>query len=201
MFEKRIDDEAALALLEEQHAPALLALIDANRAYLRRWLPWLDRNTTVDHTAAFIRASLAQFAARDGLACAILLRGAIAGVVGMHRIDWPNRRTSLGYWVAADRQGHGLVTRAAAALVDYAFGELALNHVEIACAPGNRQSRAVPERLGFTLEGTLRQREWLYDHFVDHAVYGITAAEWAEQRVSTTTSRKSGRGRRPSARG
>ena len=208
MFQRRIDDEVALALLEEQHAPALFALIESNRAYLRRWLPWLDQNTTVDHTAAFIRTSLQQLAARDGLACAIVFRGAIAGVVGMHRIDWPNRRTSLGYWVAADRQGHGLATRAAGALVDYALRELGLNHVEIACAPGNRKSRAVPERLGFTREGVLRQREWLYDHFVDHVVYGMTAAEWEAVRPkqrsegsNTASGRRSGRGRRPSARG
>ena len=45
--------------------------MDANRAYLRRWLPWLDQNTKPEHTAAFIQASLRQFAARDGLACGI----------------------------------------------------------------------------------------------------------------------------------
>jgi ribosomal-protein-serine acetyltransferase len=197
MFQRRVDDEVALALLEEQHAAALFALVDRHRAYLRQWLPWLDHNTKVDHTAAFIRASLAQFAARDGLACAILDRGEMAGVVGLHRIDWANRRTTLGYWVAADRQGRGLATRAAAGLVDYALRELGLNHVEIACAPGNRKSCAVPERLGFTREGVLRQREWLYDHFVDHVVYGLTAEEW----LSTNSTRRSGRGRRPSARG
>ena len=206
MFRRRVDDAVALALLEEQHAPELFALVEVNRAYLRKWLPWLDANTRVEHTAAFIRASLAQFAARDGLACAIVEKGAIAGVAGLHRIDWPNRRTSLGYWVAEDRQGRGLVTRAVGALVDYALGELGLNHVEIACAPGNRRSRAVPERLGFTREGVLRQREWLYDHFVDHVVYGVTAQEWSSSgaraaAANTNSGRRSGRGRRPSARG
>ncbi|MDP9371062.1 MAG: GNAT family N-acetyltransferase, partial [Chloroflexota bacterium] len=41
-----------------------------------------------------------------------------------------------------------------------------------------RKSCAIPERLGFAREGTLRQVEWLYDHFVDHHVYGMLAAEW-----------------------
>jgi ribosomal-protein-serine acetyltransferase len=179
VFELRIDDEITLALLEEQHAPDLFRLIDANRAYLRRWLPWLDQNTRPEQTAAFIAASLRQFANRDGLACGIRLGGALAGVVGLHRIDWPNRRTSIGYWVAEGHEGKGVVTRAATGILGYAFGELGLNHAEIACAPGNIRSCAIAERLGFTREGVLRQREWLYDHFVDLVVYGMLASEWA----------------------
>jgi ribosomal-protein-serine acetyltransferase len=182
MFERRIDDEVALALLEEQDAPTLFALVDANRPYLREWLPWLDAHTAVEHTAVFIRASLAQLAARDGLACGIQYRSALAGVAGLHRIDWPNRRSSIGYWVAQSHEGKGLVTRACTGLLDYAFGELGLNKVEIGCATGNAKSRAVPERLGFTHEGMLRQREWLYDHFVDHEVYGMLRAEWKERK-------------------
>ena len=178
MFRQIVDGEVALAILEEQHAPELFRLIDANRAHLRRWLPWLDQNTRPEHTAAFIRASLAQFAARDGIACGIEFRGALAGVVGLHRVDWANRSTTVGYWLAEEHQGHGVVTRACAGLLDYVFAELGLNHAEIACAPGNARSRAIPERLGFTREGVLRQREWLYDHFVDHVVYGMTAEEW-----------------------
>lgn len=179
LFERRVDGEVTLALLEEQHAPDLFRLLDANRAYLRQWLPWLDHNTRPEHTAAFIQVSLRQFAARDGLACGIRFRGALAGVAGLHRIDWANRRTSLGYWIAEAHQGKGIVTRACAGLLDYAFGELGLNHVEIACAPGNPRSCAIPERLGFVREAVLRQREWLYDHFVDHVVYGMLASEWA----------------------
>ena len=105
MFEKRVGDDVSLVLLEEQHAGELFSLVDANRAYLRRWLPWPDLNTRVEHTAVFVLASLQQFAGRDGLACGIRHAGALAGVCGMHRIDWPDRRTSLGYWVAEPHEG------------------------------------------------------------------------------------------------
>ncbi|HVJ50737.1 hypothetical protein [Desulfitobacterium sp.] len=36
----------------------------------------------------------------------------------------------------------------------------------------------IPERLGFVKEAMIREAEWLYDHFVDHAVYGVLAREW-----------------------
>ena len=84
----------------------------------------------------------------------------------------------IGYWLAETHQGRGLVTTACRALVDHAFSAWTLNRVEVRAAVDNLRSRAVPERLGFTLEGTIRQAEWVNDRYVDHAVYGMLAADW-----------------------
>lgn len=51
----------------------------------------------------------------------------------------------------------------------------------LACAIGNGKSRAIPERLGFRLEGVQCWAEWLYDHFVDHTLYAMLASEWQER--------------------
>ena len=177
-FPLEAGDGLVLHLLEEGDAEELFALVDENRAYLRQWLPWLDQNTHVDHTRSFIRLSRQQHQDGNGFVCAIRWRGTLAGVVGLHGIDRANRKTSIGYWIAEAHQGRGLVTRSCAALLPYLFDDLGLNCVEIGCAVGNAKSNAVPQRLGFTKEGILRQREWLYDHFVDHVVYGLLASEW-----------------------
>ncbi len=178
MFHFRIDGNTELRLLEERHVPELFRLVDQNRAYLREWLPWLDDNTSPADTKKFVRHSLDKFAANNGFQVGIWFRGKLVGVIGYHGVDWVNRSTSIGYWLAAAYQGQGLVTRACQALVDYAFTEWSLNRVEIRCAVGNRKSRAIPGRLGFKEEGIIRQPEWLYDHFVDHVVYGMLASEW-----------------------
>ena len=62
--------------------------------------------------------------------------------------------------------------------MDYAFYKYQLNRVQIRCASGNKKSNAIIERLGFIKEGTTRQAELLYDHYVDLFVYGMTADEW-----------------------
>lgn len=108
----------------------------------------------------------------------IRYNGELAGVIGFHRVDWLNHSTSIGYWLAEDFQGKGIMTASCRCLLDYAFGNLGMNRVEIRCATENLRSRAIPERLGFTEEGLIRQAEWLYDHYVDHLVYGLLREEW-----------------------
>ena len=156
----------------------LFELIDRNRLYLRQWLPWLDNVTRSDDTRAFIRAAQSQVSKNNGAQLAIRFDGRIIGIIGHHQIDWRNRLMSLGYWVGQEFQGKGLVTTATRALVGHAFDEVHLNRVEIRCAVRNRKSRAIPIRLGFRQEGQLRDAEWLYDHFVDHVVYGMLKNDW-----------------------
>lgn len=70
------------------------------------------------------------------------------------------------------------MTKALKALIDYGFKELELNKIEISVAVENKKSRALPERFGFVEEGKIRQAEWLYDHYIDHVIYGLLATEW-----------------------
>lgn len=178
MFRLIVDEELELGLVEERHAAALFALVEQHREHLRTWLPWLDRNRTVDDTLTHVRDSLAQFAANKGPSTGLWAKGTLCGVAAFHPIDLDNRSVSLGYWLAADRQGHGLMTRAVRALVSHALAELGLNRVEIRCAVGNSKSRAIPLRLGFTDEGVVREAQWLNGRFVDHVIYGMLARDW-----------------------
>lgn len=176
----RVDDTLTLRTLELRDATALFALTETCREYLREWLPWLDATQTVDDTKAFIEGTLRQLAASNGFQTAIWNNEQLVGIIGYHRMDWANRSTSVGYWLGKQFQGKGTMTRSCRALVQYAFYDLGLHRVEIRCAVENKKSRAIPERLGFYGEGTLRDAEWLYDHFVNHIVYGMLEHEWRE---------------------
>lgn len=174
----KIDDVTELRLLEEQHAEDLFALTDKNRAYLREWLPWLDNNKFLSNTQKFIKSAIEQLSNNNGFKTGIWFKNQLAGIIDYHGIDWANKTTSIGYWIGASYQGHGLVTKACRYLVNHAFIEFKLNRIEIRCAAENKKSRAIPEKLGFTQEGILRQAEWLYDHYVDLVVYGMLASDW-----------------------
>ncbi|WP_409292654.1 GNAT family N-acetyltransferase [Peribacillus sp. SCS-37] len=182
MFIHKIDDELSLKVLEERDGEKLFALTDRSRSYLKEWLPWLDYTRSVEDSREFIRMTRQGLAENRSLTTGILYKGQMAGAASFHHFDWTHRTTSMGYWLGQEFQGKGIMTRVAAALIQYAFEELGLNRVEIRAAYGNLKSRAIPERLGFMEEGRIRQAEWLYDHFVDHAVYGLLSEDWKRRK-------------------
>jgi ribosomal-protein-serine acetyltransferase len=163
--------------LEEADASELYLLIDANRRRLMRWMVWAEGQTP-EGTLEFIRAARRQLAAGEGLQAAIVEHGRIAGVAGFHGVDWHNRSTSIGYWLADGYEGRGTMTEAVRLLTGHAFTQWRLNRVEIRADVENVRSRALAERLGFTYEGTLRQALRLADGYHDDAVYAMLAEEW-----------------------
>jgi ribosomal-protein-serine acetyltransferase len=175
-------DGAYLRLWEESDADELQTVVEAHRDSLSEFLPWpaaQTRETGLD----FIKSSRRQIADNNGMQTAVILDGRIAGGIGVHGIDWPNRRTSIGYWLAPPAQGRGIMTAAVRAYTDHAFHGWGLERMELRAAPGNVRSRAVARRLGFTEEGTLRHAEHFGEGKVlDHVVYGMLATDWPATR-------------------
>jgi ribosomal-protein-serine acetyltransferase len=181
MFKINIDQDIELRLLEKQDAAELFLLIENNRAHLREWLPWLDSSVKEEDTANFIRMSLEKFYGNKAFETGIWYKGKIAGVIGLHEIDWPNEKTAIGYWIGKEYQGKGLITKACKAAIKHIFEELNLKRLEIRCATENLKSRAIPVRLGFTEEKVIEAAEFLYDRFVDHVLYSMTKENFQKQ--------------------
>lgn len=159
-------------------ARAFFALTEANRARLRRWLPWVDDVTCVQDTRAFIAWTQAEAKARRGLHCALWWKGEPVGVAGFNTFDRINKGGAIGYWLAEHAAGRGLMTRAVQALIRHGFEQEGLHRIEIRAALRNRASRAIPERLGFRHEGTLHGVEFLYGRWMDHALYALLRQDW-----------------------
>jgi ribosomal-protein-serine acetyltransferase len=176
MFE--IDASTALRIVRADDARELFALTDANRAELRAWLPWVDVVTSAADTLSFIETASAQREAGRGPTFAVLVDGRISGIIGFRPIDRVNRAGEIGYWLAPAARGRGTMTACCRFVVRYGFLTLDLNRVEISAGVGNLRSRAIPERLGFKLEGILREREHVNGAFVDHAVYSKLRSEF-----------------------
>lgn len=178
MFRAPIRKGVELRLLEERHAPEVFALVNQDRAYLRQWLPWVDSTLTEDDSLAFIRAAREQLAASDAVTAGIWNQSSFAGVVGTHRIHRLFRKAEIGYWLGESFQGKGVMTDCCRAMISHLFEDLDLHRVEIHCATGNAKSAAIARRLGFKLEGTLRDGDFAAGKFHDLHVFGMLKEEW-----------------------
>jgi len=183
LFPLTIQHDLELKLLERTHAPKLFRLVDSYMSHLRQWLPFVDDYRSVNAANQFIRRNRENHAGKTRLLMGIWLGESLAGVVTYDYIDWDNRASLIGFWLGKSFEGRGIMTRTCSALVDLAFDELGLNRVEISCAYENTRCRMVPERLGFKHEGVSRQRERIYDHFVDTVRYSMLASEWKNRTV------------------
>jgi ribosomal-protein-serine acetyltransferase len=173
----RVSREVTLRAPVEEDAVAIYRTVDANRERLRRWLPWLDQNASVDDSRAFVENCTRARLAKESATWLIDYKGRLAGVISINELKWQNRTCEIGYWIADEFEGKGVVSACVTALVDLAFTQLALHRVEIRAATDNERSRAIPERLGFTYEGTTRDSEWLYDHFESLVIYSLLSTD------------------------
>jgi RimJ/RimL family protein N-acetyltransferase len=153
------------------------AVIDAERTRLREWLPWVDQTASVAVSQEYLAG--VERASGDGslLHATIRCAGRFAGFADL-RIAAMQRSAEVGYWLAADAVGSGVMTRVVAALIDMAFGPLGLHRVQLQAATGNIRSRAIAERLGMVREGVRREAEELPAGFVDLVVYSVLEHEW-----------------------
>lgn len=174
----KVTSDILLSRISPGDANRLFELVDKNRAHLREWLPWLDFNASVQDSANFIKRVAALADENTGLVMLINYHRLPVGIIGYNYIDNLHRNCEIGYWIDTEHQGLGIITRCTKRLIDLAFTDLDLNKVSIPVAVGNTKSRAIPEKLGFQIEGTSREAEWLYDHYVDHVMYAMLHSDW-----------------------
>lgn len=183
-----MDGRTELRPLERQHAGDFFKLLDANRDHLRRWHPQVDLMRSPADVEKVFAAWQQQSAINRNIHAGIWHDGRLCGMIQHLSVDWVNRCAVLSYWLDAAHQGQGIMTMCCRAFLAHAFETWKFNRVTIESATENRRSRAIPERLGFKLEGIVRSIEWLHDHYADHAIYGMLRSDYLNARTTDKAS-------------
>ncbi|MCM3125359.1 GNAT family protein [Mesobacillus sp. AQ2] len=178
MFYLKTDSEISVNLFGSQDARELFWLLDTNRSYLRKWLPWVDGIQSPGQIHSVIQMWEKSSQEGSSFHFGIRYRGVLAGSISLHAIDWNNSQASIGYYLGEKWQGRGITIRAVNAVINHAFYGHGLNRIEIRCGKDNQKSKAIPVKLGFRKEGIIRDGEYLNGNFHDLIVYGLLAREW-----------------------
>lgn len=137
---------------------AVYEAIQASIHELKPWLPFAQEEQTLQDVELNIRSAYISFLKREDLRLLVFLKetGALIASSGLHQINWSIPKFEIGYWIDSRYSGKGYMTEAVKGIADFAFHELKARRVEIRCDAKNVKSRAIPERLGFTLDGILK---------------------------------------------
>lgn len=176
-----VDDMTRLRPWSVEDAPALYEAVMSGQEHIARWMAWADATYTIDRSRDFLEACERGYPSGQ-LDWAVEVDDIASGSIGVPRAEPAHGEYEIGYWLAEPCTGRGIMTRCAAVLTDWLFEEKQAHRVQIAALGGNAPSRAVAERLGFTLEGLFRQSRFNRGEWHDMAWYAITEDEWAARR-------------------
>ena len=103
--------------------------------------------------------------------------GLLIGSGGFWRWNKSHHNAEIGYELASEQWGQGLMTEALGAILRFGFDHMDLHRVEANTDPDNAGSQAVLKKLGFQVEGRLRQN-WHYEgRYTDSTLFGLLAGE------------------------
>lgn len=146
-----------------------------------RWVLTIPSPYTEEDAVSFLRFAADQRAAERGAHLGVFAEGedgeGLAGGVALAPVDWGNRTAQLGYWTALSFRNRGIARAASRLLVDWAFGPLALERIELTCAPDNVASSRVAEAIGFRREGHLRGHMWTPEGRRDSLLFGLLRSD------------------------
>ena len=154
------------------------AAINASLPELKPWMIFAQKEQTEQEVEANIREAYVNYLSRKDLRLLVFLKesGQFIASSGLHRIDWSIPQFEIGYWIDSRYSGKGYITEAVQGITDFALNELKARRIEIRCDANNVKSRAIPEKLGYTLEGILKNNGRSVDdeQLIDTCIFAKT---------------------------
>ncbi len=161
------------------------AAVDRDRARLHRWLPWVPHIRTVAEEQRYFERVEEFWDAHEQFHWLIFDKAthAYVGIVGTARLDWSHGLAEFGYWLVGDFEGQGRMTEAVKR-VQHTLFAMGFHRLEIRCSSGNTRSSSIPKRLGYHLDGRLREDRMEQGARVDTLIWSQLRTERA--RLSVT---------------
>lgn len=168
---------------EPSDVPGLVRYVNENRDFLA---PWEPLRPEVYYTEAFWRHRIPEDVRdyRDDRALRLFLfpkaePGTVAGAANFTNfMRGPFQACFLGYALGERHQGHGYMTEALTAAVEFVFRNLRLHRIMANYMPENERSAGVLRRLGFEVEGRARDYVLIGGRWRDHVMTSKLNPDW-----------------------
>ncbi|HDR2160316.1 TPA: 50S ribosomal protein L7/L12-serine acetyltransferase [Enterobacter cancerogenus] len=166
-----VSDAIELRAVDERYTADLHNLVIKNKAWLQTAFDWIQHVGTEDDTRRNIQSN--QMLHQRGYSKMFLIfqDESLVGVLSFNAIEPANKTGYIGYWLDEEQQGKGIISRSLQAFMRYYVDAGIVRRFVIKCRMRNASSNRVAVRNGFTLEGCLREAEYLNGRFDDVNLY------------------------------
>jgi ribosomal-protein-alanine N-acetyltransferase len=107
--------------------------------------------------------------------------GELIGIIEIDHLNWFDFKAGeLSFIVRKKWQKQGFGFESSEALLNYCFKEMKLHKIYADTSPDNIGAQKLLKRLGFKLEGRIRERRKVKGKWVDELDYGLLKKEWKQ---------------------
>ena len=167
-----VTESLSLRSVDESHVAELHQLVIKNQRWLQHSLSWPADVSHEDETRRHVQGNVMLHQRGYAKMFLLFLREEIVGVLSFNQIEPINKTAYIGYWIDESHQAQGLLSQALQALMDAFARSGTVRRFVIKCRVANQRSNQVALRNGFTLEGCLKQAEYLNGSYDDQNIYG-----------------------------
>lgn len=121
---------------------------------------------------------------KDGFEWGIFLKdtGELIGVVELSHLSWFDHAAGeMSHNIQKRHQGRGYGLESGRALIDYCFDIMKLHKLYSDTDEGNEGAMKLLKKLGFKLEGVIREKHRINSAWIDELDYGLLRSEWKKR--------------------
>ena len=163
-------NQIKLQPLNENHLD-LFKIIQHDRKSLSKFQPGTNTLKTKTDALNFLKQVQSKTKQEKLLWLTILKNEKVVGEIVIHHINHQDKNAQIGYFLSSQEKGQGIMTKTVKVLINVAFSRLHLHKISLEIAAGNKKSLAIPQRLGFVYEATLKEQMLISGKFQDEIIY------------------------------
>ena len=149
----------------------MFLLLNKNRAFLKKYLRWLDKNKTFQDTVNTTANMMSKWQNKEQFNYLLVdKKGVLLGAIGVANINNLDSHVEFGAWLSQDKTGFGYMTEAVCKLEKILFSKK-INRIEIECAITNEASNSLAKRCGYEQECIKKRYYNLNGKFEDAVAY------------------------------
>lgn len=164
-------DDLELRAVDESHVSPLYQLVRKNSVWLQQSLNWPQFVLSEDDTRKSVQGNMMLHQRGYAKMFSLFEQEELVGVLSFNQIEPLNKAAYIGYWLDEAHQGKRIMSRALQAFIHHYAERGEVRRFVIKCRVENMQSNRVAQRNGFTLEGCMKQAEFLNGIYYDVNMY------------------------------